>query len=86
MHLKYSFIIPVFNRPEEIRELLQSMSALQYEEDFEVVIVEDGSTVPCKWILEEFEHLLNISYYYKANTGPGNSRNFGMKKPTEIIL
>ncbi|HSI69955.1 MAG TPA: glycosyltransferase [Gillisia sp.] len=80
MQLKFSFVIPVYNRPGEIRELLQSMLALDFEKDFEIVIVEDGSTIPCKEVLKDFEDLLNISYYFKPNSGPGDSRNFGMKK------
>lgn len=80
MQLKYSFIIPVFNRPAEIRELLQSMSRLRFSGDFEVVIVEDGSEITSEAEVEEFRSQLEISYYYKPNTGPGDSRNFGMLK------
>lgn len=77
---KYSFIIPVFNRPQEIRELLESMLPLDFKEPFEVVIVEDGSTETAEKIVSEFWDKLNISYYYKKNSGPGDSRNFGMAR------
>jgi glycosyltransferase involved in cell wall biosynthesis len=79
MELSYSFIVPVYNRPQEIRELLASFSGLDTNLDYEIVIIEDGSTLPSKFVLEEFRHL-NISYYSKTNTGPGDSRNYGMRK------
>lgn len=75
----FSFIIPVYNRPDEIEELLQSLSALVYDNIFEVVVVEDGSTLNCTSIIEKFTSKLNISYFYKENSGPGASRNFGMQ-------
>ena len=80
MELNFSFIIPVFNRPQEIRELLQSMEKLEFNRPFEVVIVEDGSTISSEAVVKEFSKILNISYYKKPNSGPGDSRNFGMKK------
>ncbi len=80
--MKYSFIIPVYNRPEEIVELLQSMAALDYEEDFEIVIIEDGSTRTSEDVIDKFEGKLVISYFQKPNTGPGDSRNVGMKRAT----
>tara|TARA_Y100000385_G_C13078934_1_gene632872 strand:- start:1334 stop:2344 length:1011 start_codon:yes stop_codon:yes gene_type:complete len=76
----FSFIIPVFNRPEEVRELLESFCALDVPNTFEVVIVEDGSTLDSKLIVDNFMDRLNISYYTKPNTGPGHSRNFGMER------
>jgi glycosyltransferase involved in cell wall biosynthesis len=79
MQLEYSFIIPVFNRPDEIRELLESMKELDFDSSFEIVIVEDGSSISSEEVLEDFKDKLNISYYYKENTGPGDSRNYGMK-------
>ncbi len=75
----FSFIIPVYNRPEEIDELLQSLADQDFEGDFEVVIVEDGSSIDCKAVLEKYPDL-DISYYYKPNSGPGDSRNYGMRK------
>jgi glycosyltransferase involved in cell wall biosynthesis len=80
MDLKYSFIIPVFNRPEEIRELLQSMLQLNFEAPFEVVIIEDGSTVSSEEVVSEFKDQLQINYYFKQNSGPGSSRNYGMAR------
>lgn len=80
MDIYYSFIVPVYNRPDEVKELLRSMWKLQYEKPFEVVLVEDGSTVDSQGIAESFSQCLEISYYQKPNTGPGDSRNFGMKK------
>jgi glycosyltransferase involved in cell wall biosynthesis len=75
-----SFIIPVFNRPNEIKELLESFTKLSSEKDFEIVIIEDGSTDDCQGIIKDFDNQLSISYYKKGNTGPGDSRNYGMKK------
>lgn len=75
-----SFIIPVFNRPEEIKELLQSFTSLNGEKDFEIVIIEDGSTVKSDKIIESYKKALNIAYFFKPNSGPGDSRNFGMKQ------
>lgn len=76
----YSFIIPVYNRPQEIFELLESMAALSYDTSFEIVIVEDGSTEDSKESIACFQKHLNISYYEKENTGPGDSRNYGMQR------
>ncbi len=74
-----SFIIPVFNRPDEVKELLNSFTTLNGEKDFEVVIIEDGSAITSKTVVGSFSDRLNISYYYKENSGPGDSRNYGMK-------
>lgn len=76
----FSLIIPVYNRPDEIRELLESLSETDYKRPFEVVIVEDGSTSGCRDVVDSFRLKLNIKYYYKENSGPGDSRNFGMLK------
>jgi glycosyltransferase involved in cell wall biosynthesis len=76
----FSLIIPVYNRPEEVDELLESLSQSDYNEDFEIVIVEDGSSLPCKDIVHKYDSKWTISYYYKENSGPGNSRNYGMQK------
>jgi glycosyltransferase involved in cell wall biosynthesis len=75
----FSLIIPVYNRPDEVDELLESLSKLDYNEKFEIVIVEDGSSVKCKEVIQKYEDKLTISYYYKENSGPGDSRNYGMK-------
>jgi glycosyltransferase involved in cell wall biosynthesis len=76
----FSLIIPVYNRPDEVDELLESLSKLDYEEDFEIVIVEDGSSIKCDDVVRNYGGKLNISYYFKENSGPGNSRNYGMQK------
>ncbi|MAO07910.1 MAG: glycosyl transferase family 2 [Alteromonas sp.] len=78
MQLHFSFIIPVYNRPEEIEELLQSFSKMEGQ-DYEIVIVEDGSSIDCKEVVQKFSDKLPISYYFKENTGPGDSRNYGMR-------
>lgn len=78
VELHFSFIIPVYNRPQEIRELLESL--LKVDGAFDIVIIEDGSQETCENVVDEFKSLLNISYYFKTNSGPGDSRNFGMKK------
>lgn len=78
--MHYSLIIPVYNRPNEVDELLESLSELAFSDGFEIVIVEDGSSERCDHIVEKYNANLNISYYYKKNSGPGDSRNFGMKK------
>lgn len=76
----FSFIIPVYNRPQEILELLESMTLLDFDKPFEIVIVEDGSTVTSEKEVQLFNNRLDISYYKKPNSGPGDSRNYGMKK------
>ena len=78
--LSYSFIIPVYNRPQEINELLESFVNLEYEPDFEIVIVEDGSSETSEEIVNDFKQKLTISYYKKENSGPGDSRNYGMQR------
>ena len=75
-----SFIIPVYNRPDEIDELLQSLTQMEGARDFEVVIVEDGSSISSEAIVKGYAEALDISYYSKPNSGPGDSRNYGMRK------
>ena len=75
----FSFIVPVYNRPDEIDELLESLTKFTSTIPFEVVIVEDGSTISCQNIIEKYIDKLTISYYFKPNSGPGDSRNYGMK-------
>lgn len=76
----FSIVIPVYNRPDELEELLQSLVLQDFRKPFEVVVVDDGSTVSSYEVVSRFESELNLSFYYKANSGPGDSRNFGMKK------
>jgi glycosyltransferase involved in cell wall biosynthesis len=77
--MKYSFIIPVYNRPDEVDELLDSLTRQTFR-DFEVVVVEDGSVVPCKDIVDKYADRLSIHYYNKANSGPGQTRNYGVDR------
>lgn len=77
--LYYSLIIPVYNRPDEIEELLESITHLEGKISFEIVIVEDGSTLDCKNVVERYQKWLTISYLKKSNSGPGDSRNYGMR-------
>lgn len=72
----FSIIIPVYNRPDELRELLDSLT-LQTDRGFEVIIVEDGSTVSSAHIAQEYGSRLQLSYYTKPNEGPGLTRNYG---------
>ena len=83
--MKYSIIVPVFNRPDEVDELLESLTH-QEEKDFEVIVVEDGSRKPCKDICEHYQNMMDIHYYYKENSGPGQSRNYGAEKATGKYL
>ena len=82
MELSFSFIVPVYNRPNEIRELLDSLALQTYKKIFEVVIVEDGSTILSEDVIANYIDTLSISYFKKPNSGPGDSRNYGMKNAT----
>jgi len=75
----YSVIIPVYNRPQEVAELLESLTRQTFQ-NFEVVLVEDGSTITSEKVFEQFANRLSIQYFFKPNTGPGPSRNFGFEK------
>lgn len=75
--MKFSLIIPVYNRPDEIDELLQSLS-IQSRKNFDVWVIEDGSTITCEEICKKHEESLDIHYHFKENSGPGPSRNYGM--------
>ena len=75
----FSIIIPVYNRPEEVDELLNSLT-LQTFSDFEVVIIEDGSSIKCDTITKKYTEHLNVHYFYKENSGRSETRNFGMDK------
>lgn len=76
----FSLIIPVYNRPDEVDELLESLSQQNYNDNFEVVIIEDGSSLRCDDVVRKYAGKLHLSYCYKENSGPGDSRNYGMKK------
>lgn len=77
--MKYSLIIPVYNRPNEVDELLQSLLA-QHFKDFEVIVVEDGSSIPCTDVIAKYKNLLPVHYYAKPNSGPGQTRNYGAER------
>ena len=77
--MKYSFIIPVYNRPDEVDELLDSLK-WQTNKDFEVIVVEDGSSIPCKEVVDGYAGHLDIHYYNKPNSGPGQTRNYGAER------
>ena len=77
--MMYSVIVPVFNRPDEVDELLESLCR-QTSSDFEVIVVEDGSQIPCQDICNKYKGLLELRYYPKDNSGPGQSRNYGAER------
>lgn len=80
MKLFFSFIIPVYNRPNELKELLDSLLLQTYKEPFEVIVVEDGSTISSENVVSDYSKQLRITYLSKPNSGPGDSRNYGMKR------
>lgn len=77
--MRYSIIIPVYNRPDEVDELLQSLTR-QHFKGFEVIIVEDGSSIPCKTVADSYTNQLTIHYFSKTNSGPGQTRNYGAER------
>lgn len=77
--MRYSFIIPVYNRPDEVDELLDSLTK-QHFADFEVLVIEDGSSIPCESVVDKYAELLNIHYLKKPNSGPGQTRNYGAER------
>lgn len=76
---RFSIIIPVFNRPDEVDELLASLTR-QTDKGFEVLVIEDGSTIPCDEICRKYEEQLDLHYYFKPNSGRSETRNFGMER------
>ena len=77
-----SFIIPVFNRPDEIEELLGSFSELESEKSFEIVIVEDGSTVPCKSVIEKHSRMNMILRF--TETRRNTNKQIDSKNPIDL--
>lgn len=77
--MKYSIIVPVYNRPDEVDELLESLTAQTFA-NFEVVVVEDGSQTPCEQVCKKYAGRLCLRYFAKANSGPGQSRNYGAER------
>lgn len=81
MSVRFAFIIPVYNRPKELGELLDSLTR-QDNKQFEVVVVEDGSTLMSDTVVQHYKNRLNVRYFFKENSGPGLSRNFGFAQIT----
>ncbi|MFZ4262665.1 glycosyltransferase [Sphingobacterium sp. HJSM2_6] len=75
----FSIIIPLYNRPVEIKELLDSMLMQTYR-NFEIIIVEDGSSLSAESIVANYQDQLDVHYYYKANEGQGFARNYGFER------
>ncbi|WP_299061506.1 glycosyltransferase [uncultured Polaribacter sp.] len=82
MNLNFSIIVPVYNRPKEVDELLESLTKQDFSNNFEILIIEDGSTEKSEQIVEKYTNQLDLKYYFKENSGAGASRNFGMQKAT----
>lgn len=76
---RFSIIIPVYNRPDEVAELLESLTQQSYR-NYEIIIVEDGSSVPCEAVVKAYADRLPVSYYTKPNSGPGQTRNYGAER------
>ncbi len=74
----FSIIIPVYNRPEEIDDLLNSLTRQTYVH-FEVIVVDDGSSIPCEPVVNAYNDRLRIRYFYIENSGPGLARNQGVR-------
>lgn len=75
----FSIIVPVYNRPAEVKELVESL-ANQTLKDFELLIIEDGSSIPCAEILEPYKNDFTIRYFFKENSGRSFTRNYGMER------
>lgn len=82
---RFSVIVPVYNRVDEINDLLESLSA-QTCRDFEVIIVEDGSTEPCGDLVRSFAGKVDVRYFYKPNEGRSIARNYGIDRSTGDYL
>lgn len=85
MQMRFSIIIPVYNRPKEVDELLESL-CIQTFTDFEVIVVEDGSDETSEAICEKYKDRLDLKYCFKPNTGPGPSRNYGAEQSSGEYL
>ena len=77
--IKYSVIVPVYNRIDEVRDLLESL-VCQTQKNFEVIIVEDGSTEPCEEIVDNYYGSFHLKYFYKSNEGRSIARNYGIER------
>ena len=74
-----SIVVAIFNRKDELFELLNSLT-FQTDKEFEVIIVDDGSFIDLKPTIHNFEEILDIKYFRKENSGPGLTRNYGAKR------
>jgi len=79
--IELSIIIPVYNRPDDLRELLESLY-FQTDKDFEVIVVDDGSSVTSETVVKNIQPFLDVKYYYKENSGASLTRNYGYEKAT----
>lgn len=79
MNIFFSIVIPVYNRPDEVAELLESLTQQSYR-NYEIIIVEDGSSVPCEAVVKAYADRLPVTYYTKPNSGPGQTRNYGAER------
>lgn len=77
---KFSIIIPVYNRPEEVVELLDSLTMQSLHNEMEVIVIEDGSTITCEREIEPYMSQLDLKYFKQENMGPGGARNRGAKE------
>ena len=76
--MRYSFIIPVYNRPDELRELLASITHQQLD-DYEVIVIEDGSSLTSEAVIHDFTPIIHSLHYYQVpNGGPSRARNIGV--------
>lgn len=80
--MRFSIIIPVYNRPEELEELLESIKKQATSKHPEIIVVEDGSSISSGEVVKKYAQDLNIIYCFKKNSGPGDSRNYGMERAT----
>ena len=80
--MNYSIIIPLYNRPAEIDELLESLTKQSFK-DFEVIVVEDGSTETSEDVVRKYQKSLSVRYFQKPNEGPGPTRNYGAERAKE---
>ena len=84
--MTFSIIIPVYNRPDELADLLVSLTR-QTLTDFEVLVIEDGSTRKADQVVATYRAAdrldrLQVRYFEKPNTGQGFSRNYGFERAT----
>lgn len=84
-NMKFSIIIPVYNRPNEVKELLESLSR-QTSKNFEVLLIEDGSSIRCDGVAAEYKDVIDVKYFFKPNSGRSLTRNYGMARATGDYL